>query len=69
MAERERGEVCSVKGCGQPSRRSLSTKKVKEALPSLQIDEDARRTHLCKDHYKEYKKKTKGERELERAAW
>lgn len=58
-----------MEGCGQPSRRSLPTKKVREALPGLRIDEEARRTHLCKAHYKEYKRRTRGERELERAAW
>ncbi len=62
-------ERCTVPGCGQPSKRSLSGKLVKEALPDLKLPEEARRVHLCKDHYKDYKKRTKGERELERLSW
>lgn len=62
-------EKCSVEGCGQPSRRSLAGADVRGALANLKLPEDARRVHLCKDHYKEYKKKTKGERELERLNW
>lgn len=62
-------EKCSVEGCGQPSRRSLAGTDVRGALANLKLPEDARRVHLCKDHYKEYKKKTKGERELERLNW
>jgi len=61
--------VCGVQGCGKDSKRSLSTKKVKEVLPDLKLIGDPRRTHLCKDHYKQFRKKTKEERELERAAW
>jgi len=46
-----------------------STKKVKEALPELKLIGEPRRVHLCKDHYKQFRKKTKQERELDRAAW
>jgi hypothetical protein len=63
------GEVCGVQGCGKEVRRSLSTKKVKEALPELKLLGDPRRTHLCKDHYRQFRKVTKKERELDRAAW
>jgi hypothetical protein len=62
-------EKCSVQGCGQPIKRSLPTRQVKEALPTLKIDGEARRTFLCRDHYREFKKKTKGQRELERLGW
>src|SRR5438128_2707498 len=30
-------EVCGVQGCGKEAKRSLSTKKVKEALPELKL--------------------------------
>jgi thymidine kinase len=63
------GDICGVQGCGKEARRSLSTKKVKEALPDLKLIGDPRRTHLCKDHYRQFRKKTKKERELDRAAW
>ena len=63
------GEICGVQGCGKEARRSLSTKKVKEALPALKLGAESRRVHLCKDHYRQFRKATKQEREVERAAW
>jgi hypothetical protein len=63
------GDLCGVQGCGKEARRSLSTKKVKEALPDLKLIGEPRRTHLCKDHYRQFRKKTKQERENERATW
>lgn len=62
-------EPCGVQGCGNESRRSLSTKKVKEALPDLKLSGEPRRVHLCKDHYRQFRKKTKQERVNERATW
>jgi len=62
-------EVCGVTGCGKEGRRSLSTRKVKEALPELSLVGEPRRIVLCKDHYRQFRKKTKDERELERAGW
>ena len=62
-------ELCGVQGCGKESRRSLSTTKVKEALPELKLIGEPRRIHLCKDHYRQFRKKTKREREDERATW
>ena len=65
----EKPEVCAVSGCGQPAVRSLSAKKVKQVLPDLKIGDVGRRAHLCRDHYRAFRKKTKEERELDRAAW
>jgi hypothetical protein len=62
-------EVCGVQGCGKEARRSLSTRKVKEALPELKLIGEPRRIHLCKDHYRQFRKKTKEERDLDRATW
>jgi len=62
-------EVCNVAGCGQKAARSLSTKKVKEVLSDLRLNSDVHRTHLCRDHYRQFRKKTKEERELERLGW
>ncbi len=62
-------EVCGVQGCGKEARRSLSTRKVKEALPDLKLIGEPRRIHLCKDHYRQFRKKTKEERDLDRATW
>jgi hypothetical protein len=63
------GDLCGVQGCGKEARRSLSTTKVKEALPDLKLIGEPRRIHLCKDHYRQFRKKTKEERENERATW
>jgi len=62
-------ETCGVQECGKESRRSLSTTKVKEVLPELKLIGEPRRIHLCKDHYRQFRKKTKQERENERATW
>ena len=65
----EKPDVCAVVGCGQPAARSLSANKVKQVLPDLKLGDVGRRAHLCREHYKAFRKKTKEERELERAAW
>lgn len=63
-------DVCGVEDCKEKAHKSLSTKKVKSALPNLKLRKDVgKRVHLCKTHYKEFKKKTKTERELDRLAW
>ena len=55
---------CDVGSCGQDSERSISRKKVKDAMEwSLKGEEKS--VHLCKIHYKEFKKATKEERKLE----
>ncbi len=62
-------ELCDVKNCNKPVKRSLSRKKVSKALPELKFKNESKKAHLCKEHYKEYKKKTKKERTLERLGW
>jgi len=58
-----KGVKCSVSGCGKEAIRSLSAAKVK--LADLNIDSSERRAYLCKEHYKEYKKRTKKEKKVE----
>jgi len=61
---------CGVDSCSGDAVRSLPTKKVMSALPELKLkDETKKRTQLCKEHYKSFKKKTKKEKELESLAW
>ncbi len=63
-------DVCGVEDCKEKAHKSLSTRKVKSALSQLKLRKDAgKRVYLCKIHYKEFKKKTKKERELDRLAW
>ena len=59
---------CDVSGCTEESVRSFATGKVKGAL-GLELGGDGKTAHLCKHHYKLYKKATKEDRTLERLAW
>lgn len=58
-----KGVKCNVQGCGQEAVRSLSAEKVKRA--GLRVMDD-RHAYLCKEHYKEYKKKTKKDKQIEK---
>jgi hypothetical protein len=58
-----KGVGCSVVGCDRQAIRSLSTEKVNSA--GLKVGE-RRRSYLCKEHYKEFKKKTKKEKMAEK---
>jgi hypothetical protein len=59
----DKGVKCNVSGCGRDAVRSLSGEKVKAA--GLKIGSE-RRAYLCKEHYKEYKKRTKKDKQLEK---
>ena len=61
MAEK----TCDVSGCNEESVKTVAKKKV-EMVFSV---EGKNKIHLCKKHYKEYKKQTKKERSLERVGW
>jgi hypothetical protein len=69
MAQRKEAvqKNCDVSGCSQDAVRSLSAKKVKKS--GLDIPTDRGNTHLCKEHYREFKKSTKEERKLQRMGW
>ena len=60
-----KGAKCNVEGCDQDGARSLNTTKVENA--GLRVNSKGKKTILCKDHYKERKKESKDDRELERA--
>jgi len=53
-----------VSGCGREAVRSLSAEKVRSA--GLKVGSSERRAYLCKEHYKEFKKKTKKDKQLEK---
>ncbi len=57
-------ETCDVAGCDKPAERSLNRKQIGRSDLKLK-DEGARQIHLCKDHYRSYKKSTKTDRELD----
>ena len=60
-----KGAKCNVEGCDKDGARSLNTTKVENA--GLQVTSAGKKTVLCKEHYKEWKKESKDDRELERA--
>jgi len=60
-----KGAKCNVTGCDKDGVRSLTTSKVKDA--GLRISSSSKKTPLCKEHYKEWKKATKQDRDVERA--
>lgn len=62
MGKVSKGVKCSVEGCGKEAARSLPVDKVTSAGLKVQ---STRRAYLCRDHYKSFKKATKGEKMVE----
>ena len=62
-----KGAKCNVDGCDEDGVRSLNTKKIEDA--GLRLNSSSKKSVLCKSHYKEWKKETKDDRELERARY
>lgn len=60
-----KGTKCNVDGCDNDGARSLNSAKVENA--GLRIKSSGKKAVLCKEHYKEWKKETKEDREIERA--
>ena len=60
-----KGAKCNVEGCDADGTRSLNTTKVENA--GLRVNSTGKKTVLCKEHYKEWKKESKDDRDLERA--
>ena len=60
-----KGAKCNVEDCDQDGTRSLNTTKVENA--GLRVNSTGKKTVLCKEHYKEWKKESKDDRDLERA--
>ncbi len=62
-----KGTTCNVDGCESSAVRSLNTKKIEDA--GLRLNSSGKKSGLCKEHYKEWKKATKEDRSLERARY
>ena len=60
-----KGAKCDVEGCDNDGARSINTTKVENA--NLRVTSAGKKSILCKEHYKEYKKESKDDRDLERA--
>ena len=63
MGRVAKGVKCSVIGCGKDSVRSIAREKASGS--GLKVD-GTRRSYLCRDHYKEYKKGSKKDKLLEK---
>ena len=57
-----KGQKCSVVNCDNEAVRSLPREKVSSA--GLKVDGE-KRSYLCREHYKEYKKGSKKDKLLE----
>ena len=64
MGRIDKGEKCNVSGCGREAARSLSADKVRAA--GLNVGSSESRAYICKEHYKEYKKKTKKDKAIDK---
>jgi hypothetical protein len=64
-----KGEGCDIVGCGKPVKRHLALGKVTAALPNEKVRPGTRSVALCHDHYRDFKKATRNDRDLERAGW
>ncbi len=61
-----KGVGCSVTGCSESAVKSLSKDKLADS--GLETSGE-RRVYLCRSHYKELKKSTKAQGDMERLRW
>ncbi|MGD0407062.1 MAG: hypothetical protein ABSB10_10495 [Candidatus Bathyarchaeia archaeon] len=64
MGRIDKGVKCSVSGCGREAVRSISAEKARAA--GLNVGSGEKRAYICKEHYKEFKKKTKKDKTLDK---
>jgi hypothetical protein len=64
MGRIDKGVKCSVSSCKNDAVRSISVDKAKSA--GLNVGSTEKRAYLCKDHYKELKKKNKKDKQLDK---
>ncbi|MCD6368585.1 MAG: hypothetical protein J7L38_02160 [Thermoproteales archaeon] len=60
------GKKCSVEGCDKPSYKTVAFVDFKAADLKLDVQPSLNKVHLCKEHYKEYKKAVKKLRQYDR---
>ena len=68
MGKVEKGIICSVLKCDESAERSMSLTKANMSH-YLYFDNSKKRVYLCKNHYKDWKKSSKSDRETERMRW
>jgi hypothetical protein len=59
-------KMCSINSCDREATRSLAADRVDQAGLTIKGE---KRAYLCKQHYKEFKKRTKKDRKIERLKW
>lgn len=64
-----KAEHCSVKDCNGDAVRSVPAEKASEMAKLVFKEQTGKRVHLCRIHYRQYKKATSEDRELERLSW
>lgn len=67
-SKRKKDDTCDVKGCDNEKKKSVSPGKVTKKT-DLEIETTGHNAYLCKEHWKDYKKATKDEREMKRLNW
>ena len=63
----EEKKKCDISKCSEEAARSVSAKKVLDSGLGSEVKRG--KAHLCKEHYKEFKKNTKEDRKLKRVGW
>ena len=53
-----------MSGCGREAVRSISAEKARAA--GLNVGSGEKRAYICKEHYKEFKKRTKKDKTLDK---
>ena len=64
MGKIDKGVKCAVTGCNNQAERSINAEKAKHA--GLKVGSAEKRVYLCHEHYKEFKKKTKKDKTVEK---
>ncbi len=64
MGRVDKGQKCTVVGCSREAERSIPLDKAKSA--GLNVNTSEKRAYLCHEHYKEFKKKSKKDKTLEK---
>ncbi|GGM69596.1 hypothetical protein GCM10007108_04620 [Thermogymnomonas acidicola] len=59
-------KICDVSGCNGESFRTVPSELAEKVFS---LKEKKTKVHLCREHYKKYKKETKKDRELGRMDW
>ncbi|MFX1449615.1 MAG: hypothetical protein ACFFCM_02160 [Promethearchaeota archaeon] len=65
MSKSIKERKCSVQGCENEATRSIAVIQVSNYL-DLKTEKRMTRAFLCKDHYKDYKKKSKKDKKTEK---